>query len=161
MLTQVLRSGSAAWMTHFWRLSIVDLMLLPWNFSIGCLHLNFCVSYVKLWGYIKRTLKENKVKQQVCLDYNPLQDCSHKNNSLVPSALHLPAASQYCVFLPANIYQSRPAVLHVPASTLTAVDLTRPCCHTLQGQIVPLAHCDLYTSLLLCFIDLRYFLSFK
>lgn len=95
----------------------------------------------------------------MCWDYTPhiVQDCRHKNNSLVPSALHLPAASQCCVFLPASMYQSRPASLHVPASTLTVVDLTRPFYHTLQGWIVPLAHCEIYTSLLWFFIDLMFF----
>ncbi len=45
--------------------STVDLMLLRWNFSVGRLHLDLCVAYIKLRGYVKRTLKEKKVKQQV------------------------------------------------------------------------------------------------
>lgn len=45
--------------------STVDLMLLFWNFSLGCLHLDLCVSYIELWGYVKRTLKENELRQRI------------------------------------------------------------------------------------------------
>lgn len=121
-------------------------------------------TFIRLWGYAKRILEKEEVKQQVSTrvhDHSTLslQDSRHKNNSLVPRTLHLPVAGQHCVFLPARVYH--PALLHVPASTLTVVDLTRPCCHTLQGWIVPLAHCELYTSLLWCFIDLRCFSLFQ
>lgn len=135
--------------------STVDLMLLPWNFSIGCFHLDLCGAYIKLRGYIKGTLKENEVKQQVSTRVCPSLSSRQQSCSFSTSP------PQHCVFLPANIYQSCPALLHVPASTVAIVDLTGPCCHTLQGQIVPLAHCELYTSLLQCFIDLKCFSVFQ
>lgn len=66
---------------------------------------------------------------------------------LVLSALHLPAASQHTVLLPASI--------HVPASTFTVVDLTSFCCHTPHDEATLLAPCELHTSLLYFFMDLK------
>lgn len=66
---------------------------------------------------------------------------------LVLSALHLPAAAHHCVLLLASI--------HVPASTFTVVDLTSFCCHTPHDEATLLAPCELHTSLLYFFMDLK------
>lgn len=130
------------------------------------------MAYIKLQGYAKKKKKKKGAEGELSKAasfHTHLDDFLFLLKTAVTktTALFLqhsiskqPVTTVY--FIPAvGIYQSRPALIHVPASTLTVVDLTRPCCHTLQGQIVPLAHCELYTSLLQCFTDLRCFSVFK
>lgn len=89
--------------SYVWRCLTVDLVQLLWNFSTGCLHLDLCAAYIKLKAYVKETLKENEVKQQVStrVQIKPISlwDCGHKSNSFVLSSLNLPAASQSSTFL--------------------------------------------------------------
>lgn len=59
----------------------------------------------------------------MCLDLSSLflQDCRHKNNSVLTPVLltHVPAASKHSVFLFLHVYiKSHPGLLHAPASTL-------------------------------------------
>lgn len=137
--------------------STVDLMPLSWNFSIGCLHLDLRIAYIKLWSYVKRTLKENELKQQVA---TRVWIITLSFSSRVPSQKQQPRSfstsspssqSALCISSCWHIW-SRPALLHVPASTLTGVDLTRPCCHTLYGP-----DCSAGTPWTLHFITLVFY----
>lgn len=124
--------------------------------------LGICLFGVSTWmrsAYVKKDAREEvKLQVSTCVWVIPL--ILFKTLVTKTTALHLPAASQHSVFLAASLYESCPVLIHAPASTLTVVNLTRPC-YTLLDQIVPLSLYELCTSLLYCFIDSRCFSIFQ